>query len=127
MNKTTTLKGRGLSFFLSLVIALGLITLPTVTVTAADMSGIYTVGAGGDFTTLQAALDAFNAATITGGVTFRLTENIDYTGGISVSGKALTFDLNGHTLNVNNAGGSGLNVQSGGGVGYTGSGAFNII
>ncbi len=60
------------------------------------------------------------------GDTIRLAADIDYTTGISISGKTITFDLNGYTLNVTNSLDDGLYVGSGGIVNLTGSGAFNV-
>lgn len=62
---------------------------------------------------------------IADGDTIRLTADIDFSGYIAVSGKSVTFDLNGHTLNVTNSAGNGLDVGSGGVVNVTGSGALN--
>ncbi len=60
------------------------------------------------------------------GDTIRLAADIDYTNGISISGKTITFDLNGYTLNVTNSADDGLYVGSGGIVNLTGNGAFNV-
>ncbi len=66
-----------------------------------------------EYATLDAAL-----ATVLNGqtVTIKLLKNIDYNGGISIGNdqnKRITFDLNGFTLNVVNAGGPGLSLSSG--------------
>ncbi len=71
---------------------------------------------------LSAALDALQ-----GGGTIRLTADIDYSTDIVVTGRSITFDFNGHTLNVANSKGYGLIVGSGGVVDMTGSGAFNVM
>ncbi|MFA6808311.1 MAG: hypothetical protein WCR27_04895, partial [Eubacteriales bacterium] len=67
--------------------------------------------------------DALGA--VTTGQTIKLLSSIDYNSGISISGKRITFDLNGFTLNVNNSSGTGLNVSSGG-VNLMGQGSFNV-
>lgn len=87
---------------------------------------------GVPYSTLDDALDAaLNGAT--DGNTIRLLEDIRFQGGIFVSGKSITFDVNGHTLNVvnNEAGGNGLVVENGGGADLTdtspkGGGEFNV-
>ena len=73
------------------------------------------------YVTLTAAL-----AAAADGETIQLLKNVGYNTGISISGKSITFDLNGCTLNVTNASGAGLEVGSGGTVGLTGGGAFNV-
>lgn len=101
---------KALPFILIVSIVLLFMTQPAL---AAD----YGVGNPGE---LSAALGG-----IVNGDTIRLTADIDYTSGISISGMAVTFDLNGHTLNVTNSAGSGLDAGSGGVVNLIGSGAFN--
>jgi len=56
------------------------------------------------------------------GDTFKLTNDITYTGNIYMNGKAITFDLNGHTLTVNNS----LTVVNGGSINLTGAGSLNV-
>lgn len=60
------------------------------------------------------------------GDTVRLTADIDYNTGIAVAGKSITFDLNGHTLNVVSSTSHGLEVGDGGVVDMTGNGEFNV-
>ena len=80
--------------------------------------------AGFGYLTLDAALAAIPGG---GSATITLLRNIDHNAGVFIEGKAVTFDLNGHTLNINNpaSGGFGLAVQSGGSVDLSGSGALN--
>ncbi len=59
------------------------------------------------------------------GQIIRLLSDINYDGGISITGKQITFDLNGFTLNVVNASGTGLSVFYGE-VNLTGDGEFNV-
>jgi hypothetical protein len=77
------------------------------------------------YATLDNALAAVTDATPT---TIKLLDNITYSSQLEISGKKITFDLNGYDLNVNNtvAGQYGLRVTSFGEVGYTGAGEFNI-
>lgn len=80
---------------------------------------------GLQYATLDEAL-----VVVAGGQTIRLLENIDYNAGITITGKSITFDLDGHTLNVINpaAGEAGLSVNNGA-VTLTGLGgpaAFNV-
>lgn len=70
---------------------------------------------------LTAALNAANS-----GDTILLLRNVEYNMGIVIEGKYISFDLNGCTLNVTNASDMGLEVGSGGEVGLTGEGAFNV-
>lgn len=58
--------------------------------------------------------------------TITLLADIEYDTGIEISGRALTFDLNGHTLDVVNTEGHGLDVGSGGVVNLSGNGGFNV-
>ncbi len=60
------------------------------------------------------------------GDTIRLTANINYNNQIAIMNKTITLDVQGFTLTVTSASGSGLYVQNGG-VTLTGSGAFNVI
>jgi len=61
-----------------------------------------------NYTTLDAALTA-----VQNGQTIKLLTDINYTQGISISGKSITFDLNGKKLDVTNASGAGLSVTNG--------------
>ncbi len=58
--------------------------------------------------------------------TIRLLTDITYTNGIVIDGRTIIFDLDGHTLNVSNPSGTGLDVQKGGQVSYIGTGSFNV-
>lgn len=58
--------------------------------------------------------------------TIRLLTNITYNNGIVIDGRTVIFDLDGHTLDVSNPGGTGLEVQNGGQVSHTGTGYFNV-
>lgn len=80
---------------------------------------------GAQYATLDAALAAVPAD---GTATIQLLRNIDHNEGVALGGKKITFALNGYTLNVNNPaeGGVGLDVQQGGAVSLTGSGALNV-
>ena len=60
------------------------------------------------------------------GDTIKLLTDIDYNTGIEITGRTITFDLNGHMLNVINGTGDGLEVGSGGVVNLSGSGEFNV-
>lgn len=74
------------------------------------------------------SLDAALSTIQTGGTaTVKLLKNIDHQGYIFIEGKTITFDLNGHTLNVVNSapGGFGIAVQQGGALDIIGSGALN--
>lgn len=77
------------------------------------------------YSTLDEALSAVAAGETK---TIKLLADIEYTGGIVITGKTVTFDLNGHTLNVTNDGGHGLEVGSGGVVNLDTSkgGSFNV-
>lgn len=110
----TMLKRKILSLILATVMLLGL--LPT---TAQAASGVCEIGTTG-YATLEAAMGA-----VTTGQTIKLLSNINYNTGISVSGKRITFDLNGCILNVTNSSGPGLNISSGS-VSLTGSGSLNV-
>lgn len=70
---------------------------------------------------LEAALGSFGDEDI-----IRLTADITYNKGIVLSDKSLTFDVGTYTLNVNNNGGTGLEVGAGAEVHLTGSGKFNV-
>ncbi|MBU7006034.1 S-layer homology domain-containing protein [Phosphitispora fastidiosa] len=71
--------------------------------------------------TFDAALAAVND-----GETITLLDNIEHSSQITVTGKGITFDLNGFTLNVTNAAGTAVEVGSGGEVALTGEGDFNV-
>ena len=76
------------------------------------------------YTTLTEALAAARD-----GDTIQLLANIDYSAGIKVENKSITFDVNGFILNVTNANGHGLEVGSGGEVRLvdsSGGGKFNV-
>ncbi|MFZ4799280.1 MAG: hypothetical protein ACOYMA_17405, partial [Bacteroidia bacterium] len=51
---------------------------------AVDMTGTYTVGTAGTYTTLKAAVDALNASTITGNVVFEIVSDISETAPIGL-------------------------------------------
>ena len=77
-------------------------------------------------TTQYHTLDEALATVLSGETkTIRLLEDIDYSKGIVVNSRTVIFDLNGHTLNVANSAGNGLEVQIGGVVDITGRGEFN--
>jgi hypothetical protein len=78
---------------------------------------------GTQYDTLDEAL-----AVVQTGETIKLFQDINYDNGIIINGKDITFDLNGHTLNVNNTQeyGIGLKVIEGGKVYLSGSGALNV-
>jgi|GEM_PF-5598230 len=68
------------------------------------------------YDTLEEALEYFNG-TLTGSTAnITLLADIEYDTGIQISGRTLTLDLNGHTLDVTNSEGHGLEVGSGGAV-----------
>ncbi len=75
----------------------------------------------GIYPTLDAAL-----ADVSSGDTIQLLGDLEYGTGIVVTGKTITFDLNGYTLSAKNASGPGLEVGSGGVVKMTGIGAFDV-
>lgn len=58
--------------------------------------------------------------------TIRLLTDITYPKGIVIDDRTIIFDLDGHALAVSNPGGTGLDVQNGGQVSYTGAGSFNV-
>lgn len=77
---------------------------------------------GTGYATLDAALN-------TVGTTFKvvkLLQTIDDNDGLIIDNKKITFDLNGHNLNVSNPLGFGLIVTNGGRVEYIGNGQFNV-
>lgn len=82
--------------------------------------------------TPYATLDDALAAVPTGGATatvIKLLQDINYTGGMTVSNKKITFDLNGKTLTVENDNpntGAGLYVSGGSVIDLINPGAFNI-
>jgi hypothetical protein len=81
-----------------------------------------------------ATLDAALAAVPTGGAAptvIKLLYEIDYTAGLTINNKKITFDLDGFTLNIINpfTGGIGLTLTNGAEVDYIdapGTGEFNI-
>ncbi len=73
------------------------------------------------YPTLDAALNA-----AVSGDTIKLLKDIDYPAGIIITGKTITFNLNGHNLNVTSNTSDGLQVGSGGVVNIEGSGEFNV-
>ncbi|MEA4925987.1 MAG: S-layer homology domain-containing protein [Syntrophomonadaceae bacterium] len=75
---------------------------------------------GEQYTTLDEALD-----NVGHGDTIRLLSDIDFNGGIVIENMTITFDLNGHTLELVNTAGEGLRVQTGA-VNLAGSGEFNV-
>lgn len=101
----------------------GPVKVDVITPLSAPAANIMEIGSTG-YATVDGAL-----AAVTTGQTIRLLTNINYSGGITVSGKKITFDLNGHEFNVVNPSGDGLSVKDGGSVGLTGaglSGEFNV-
>ncbi len=74
-----------------------------------------------DATSLTNALN-----TAADGDIIKLAMSIDYAKGITISGKDITFDLNGFILNVSNWSGPGLEVTNGGSVALAGSGEFDV-
>ena len=74
-----------------------------------------------EYSTLDAAL-----AHVSNGQTIRLLRDINHTSPVVVDGKAITFDLNGHTLNIDVSSGDALTVQGGGVVTLTGQGELNV-
>jgi len=74
------------------------------------------------YSTINAALDSVES----GAYTIKLLRDIDFNGGIVVSHKAVTFDLNGFSLNISNASGAGLKVEQAGAVQLFGKGEFNV-
>ena len=68
-------------------------------------------------------------AAVQDGQTIRLLSNIEYNTGIVITGKSITIDLNGFTLNVTNSSGHGLEVGAGGElwlIGRDTGGKFNV-
>ena len=74
-----------------------------------------------EYSTLDAAL-----AHVSNGQTIRLLRDINHTSPVVVDGKAITFDLNGHTLNIDVSSGDALTVQGGGVVALAGQGELNV-
>ena len=74
-----------------------------------------------EYITLDAAL-----AQVADGQTIRLLRDIDHSSPVVVAGKAITFDLNGHTLNIEVSSGNALTVQGGGVVALAGHGELNV-
>jgi hypothetical protein len=60
------------------------------------------------------------------GDTITLLKNVYYTGQISISGKKITFDLNGFNLNATNNGDIVVEVGPGGEIDLIGEGEFNV-
>lgn len=77
--------------------------------------------------TLKDALDTVNSAPNGSTATITLFADIEYLYGIEVISKAITFNLNGHTLNVTSNEGDGLYVNgSNSVVDIVGTGEFNV-
>jgi|GEM_PF-3109130 len=93
----------------------------TMTVAAVPVNVCEVSGTG--YLTLEEGL-----AAVAGGGTIRLLRDINYNKGVFVKGSAVSFELNGHKLNISNEaeGGVGLDVQSGGSVDVTGTGELNV-
>ena len=96
-----------------------------ITTPAAALPAVCTIGST-EYTSIGDAL-----AVVQDGQTIHLLTNIDYSAGIAVDSKSVTFDLNGFTLNVNNPDvyamdGAGLEVLNGGSVFMTGGGKLNV-
>lgn len=96
------------------------LVMPAGPVFAVISSGVCQIGST-SYPTLDEAL-----AIVQDGETITLLQNINYNSGISVSGKTITFGLNGHKLDVTNTGGPGLEVGSDGKVYTSGSGQFDV-
>lgn len=62
----------------------------TTTVSGSSLSGTYTVGSGGNYTTLTAAVNAYNTSCLTGPVVFSLTGSTYNTG----SGESFPIQIN---------------------------------
>lgn len=74
------------------------------------------------YPTLTAAL-----AAVVDGQTITLLKDINYSQGITIDGEDITFNLNGHTLNVTAGSTEGLKVINGGKLNlFDDSGAFNV-
>lgn len=76
-----------------------------------------------------ATLDLALAAAPTGNATatvIMLLQDIDYAGGITITNKKITFDLDGKTLTVNNTSGAGLTVTNGSVVDIASPGELNV-
>ena len=92
--------------------------------TAANVCEIMETGT--KYATLDMAL-----AAAANGQTIKLLQNIDYTKNNSdpalrQEGKSGIFDLNGHTLTINNPSGDGIYISLSGRMSFTGGGALNI-
>jgi hypothetical protein len=85
----------------------------------ADVTAVCMIGAT-LYADLGTALAAEGSAK-----TIKLLADIDYNTGIGISGSSLTFDLNGHTLNVTSSTGHALSVTNGR-VDMVGAGEFNV-
>ncbi|KPU44786.1 N-acetylmuramoyl-L-alanine amidase LytC precursor [Oxobacter pfennigii] len=110
-----------LSMFLVLCLVMALVPASITTAMAAenDVCEIDGISYG----TLGEALAARTAVTTP--TTITLLDDIEYSVAIAVDGKDITFELNGHTLNVN-AAGTALEVTNGANVALTGTGEFNV-
>ena len=99
-----------LAIFIALVMLLS-IGLPMTAL--ADDEVCQIIGTDGE---IIKAYDNFAdaLAEVDTGQTIELLDNINYNGGIVITGKSITFDLNGFTLDVVNASGHALEVGSGG-------------
>ena len=114
---------------LSVMLALCLCTaLMPFSVLAAEGDVCEIVETGVGYPTLDGALGAVQS-----GETIRLSENINYNGGIVIEDKRITFELNGCTLNVVNPADtgtvkdtSGLYVKGDAAVALSGAGEFNV-
>lgn len=80
---------------------------------------------GTQYITLDDALNAVPTGGATA-TTIKILQDINYIGGITVSNKKITFDLDGKTLAVNNAAGRGLYITGGSVIDITNPGAFNV-
>ncbi|MEL7608343.1 MAG: hypothetical protein AAGU74_02435 [Bacillota bacterium] len=115
----TRMKPKTAGKVLSLLVATLILTLLPVTALAAGE--VCEIVGGLQYMTLDEAL-----AAAADGDTIRLLADIDHISTISISGMSVTFDLNGHALNVNAASGLGLNASGGATVSLTGAGSFNV-
>ncbi|NPV89205.1 MAG: hypothetical protein HPY50_00320 [Firmicutes bacterium] len=124
-------KAAALEFSLRRVLYLLLACLLAAAYVAAAPTNAHAAGevceivGGLQYATLDEAL-----AAVADGQTIRLLEDIDYDGGVTINGISITFDLDGHTLNVTNpaAGQAGLGVTDGAVslTGLDGPAAFNV-
>lgn len=83
-----------------------------------------------DSTEYSTLLEAFEA--VKTGETIKLlqdisyTKSVDYDGAISINGKKITFDLNGHNLSISNPTYSGIDLSNRAEMNVTGGGTLNI-